>query len=265
MSTSRPAMDWGLGSYERTAQQLLPAAEAVVEAAAPRPGERVVDLGCGTGNAALLAAARGARATGIDPSQRLLDVGAERAREEGLEVDFLLGEGASMPLADGAADLLISVFGVIFAPDPAAAAAEIDRVVAPGGRLALSAWIPGGAVSRAVRLGREAVDRALGTPPAPPPFAWQDPAELSDLFGPYGFEVAIEERQISFTADSPAQYVEGETRNHPLQVAAAAVLGPEGTEAVNRRALEIFEAANEDPAAFKVTSRYVIALASRGA
>ncbi|HKN93646.1 MAG TPA: class I SAM-dependent methyltransferase, partial [Thermoleophilaceae bacterium] len=60
--------DWGLGTYERTAEQLMPAAQAVVASAAPAAGERVVDVGCGTGNAALIAAERGARVTGVDPA-----------------------------------------------------------------------------------------------------------------------------------------------------------------------------------------------------
>ena len=64
-------VDWSVGHHEETASQLLPAAELLVEEAAPLAGERVVDVGCGTGNAALLAAARGARVTGVDPALRL--------------------------------------------------------------------------------------------------------------------------------------------------------------------------------------------------
>jgi len=70
------------------------------------------------------------------------------------------------------ADVVVSVFGVIFAPDAAAVAAEIARVTAPGGRVVLSAWIPEGAISQARRTGREAVAAALDAPRGPPPFAW---------------------------------------------------------------------------------------------
>lgn len=87
-------MVWGAGRYERIAEQLLPAAEVVVERATPREGERVVDIGCGTGNAALLAAGRGATVTGVDPAQRLLEVGAATAAERGLNATFTLGEAA---------------------------------------------------------------------------------------------------------------------------------------------------------------------------
>ncbi|HEU4598140.1 MAG TPA: methyltransferase domain-containing protein, partial [Solirubrobacterales bacterium] len=210
--------------------------------------------------AALLAARRGARVTGVDPSQRLLELAAGLAAA-GLEIAFLPGEGAAMPLEDGAADVLISVFGVIFAPDAAAAASEIARVVAPAGRVVLSAWIPAGAIADAARLGREAVNEALGVPAGPPPFPWHQREALADLFAPYGFALELEERELAFTSGSPRQFIEEESRNHPLRVAGAAALGPERAAAVDQRTLEVFEAANEDPAAFKVTSRYVVAVA----
>jgi SAM-dependent methyltransferase len=257
-------VDWGLGRYERTAVQLLPAAEAVVEVAAPKEGERVVDLGCGTGNAALIAARAGARVTGVDPAPRLLEVAEGLARDEGLEASFVRAEAAAMPLDDGAADLLLSVFGVIFAPEAEAAAAEMARVTAPRGRIVLSAWIPGGAVSEAVRVGREAVAKALGTPPGPPGFAWHEADALTGLLSPHGFQVSAEERTISFTAPSVRDWVESEARDHPLRVAGAAVLAPREAEAAMERAVEIYEAANEDPNAFMVTSRYIIATAQRG-
>jgi ubiquinone/menaquinone biosynthesis C-methylase UbiE len=76
-------MDWGIGEYEHTAVELAPAAQAAIDAAAPREGEHLVDVGCGTGNAALLAAARGVRVTGVDPAPRLLEVArAPRARRQ---------------------------------------------------------------------------------------------------------------------------------------------------------------------------------------
>lgn len=258
------AVDWGLGHYERTAAQLMPAARAMVENAAPAAGERVVDVGCGTGNAALLAAERGARVTGVDPAARLIEVARERAAEQRLNVAFAPGDAAAIPLADGEADLVLSVFGVIFAPDVHAAAVEMARVTAPGGRIVLSAWIPEGAISQTVRLAREAVAQALGAPPAPPPFPWHEREALAGLFGPHGFEVTIDERRISFSGTSPREYLQQEMSDHPFAVAGRAVLEPRGeSDALFGRMLEVLEAANEDPAGFRVTSRYVIATAAR--
>ena len=224
-----------------------------------------MDLGSGTGNAALLAARRGARVTGVDPARRLLDVAAALASEEGLDVEFVQGEAAAMPLADGAADAVLSVFGVIFAPDAPAAAAEMARVTAPGGRIVLSAWIPEGAIGRMASVGREAVAAALGVPSSPG-FAWHDADALRGLLGPHGFEVSLTEHAHEFTGESPRAYLDHEGRHHPLSVASRAVLEARGeSEAVRARMLEVLEEGNEDPDAFRVTSRYVIATARRAA
>jgi SAM-dependent methyltransferase len=265
-SSSRPpsTMDWSLGKYEHTAAQLLPAALAVVDRAAPEEGERVVDVGCGTGNAALLAAARGASATGVDPAPRLLEVAREQAAAQGLDATFVLGEAAELPLENGVADVVLSVFGVIFAPDAPDAAAEMVRVTAPAGRIVLSAWVPEGAISDAVRVAQEAVRRAVGAPAGPPPFAWHDRAALAGLLAPHGFEVTVEEERLAFTAKSPPDYLDAESANHPLAVASRAVLERSGEgEALRDRMLSIYEAANEDPDGFRVTSRYVVATARR--
>lgn len=257
------SLDWSAGEYERTAAQLMPAAEAVVDRAAPAAGEQVLDVGCGTGNAALLAAGRGARVTGVDPAARLLGVARGRAAEQGLDVEFVSGDAAALPLRDGGADVVLSVFGVIFAPDAEGAAAEMARVCAPGGRIVLSAWIPEGAISQLARVSREAVALALAAPPAAPPFPWYDRDALAELLQPHGFSVSGEEGSISFTGDSPAQYLDAEA-GHPLAVAGRAVLEPRGeAEALRERQLAVLEAGNEDPAAFRVTSRYVIATAQR--
>jgi SAM-dependent methyltransferase len=252
--------DWGVGRYELTAEQLAPAAQVVVERAAPQPGERVVDVGTGTGNAALLAAERGARVIGVDPAARLLEVARERAAASGLSAEFAEGEAARLPLADGEADLVLSVFGVVFAPDPDAAARELVRVAAPGGRIVISAWLLDGAMQRSFRAAREAVRSALGTP-APRPFAWHDHEALAGLFGPLGFSpVDLVRETIAFSGPSASIVVDRDLEHHPLSVAGRAVLEPRGEQqAVRDRMVAILEAANEDPDGFRVTSRYVIA------
>jgi SAM-dependent methyltransferase len=257
-------MDWGVGRYEQIAEQLMPAAQVVVELAAPVEGEHVVDVGCGTGNAALLAAARGARVTGVDPATRLLEVARSLASEQGLDATFVEGDAANLPLGDGEADLMLSVFGVIFAPDAAAAAAEMARVTSPDGRIVLSAWIPDGTISRFARASREAIAQALGNPPGPPPFSWHERDAVAGLLEPHGFEVTTEEEQVAFTAASPTAYLEEESNEHPLWIAGRAVLEPRGEmESLRQRALAILEEGNEDPDGFRTTSRYVVATAQR--
>jgi SAM-dependent methyltransferase len=258
-------LDWGLGRYETTAERLLPAARVVVESAALQAGERVLDVGCGTGNAALLAAASGARVTGVDPAARLLEVARSRARSEGADITFLPGVAASLPVGDASADVILSVFGVIFAPDAVAAAAELSRVETTGGRIVLSAWIPQGTMFEFTSAAGEAVRQALGAPPSPEPFAWHDRDALTALFSPHGFSVEIERHSLSFVDTSPTVYLDGESRNHPMAVAALSVLESVGqAETVRGRLLHILEAGNEDPAGFRMTSRYVVATCRRG-
>jgi SAM-dependent methyltransferase len=165
---SPQAPDWGAGHYESTAAQILPAARTVVEAAAIGTGERVLDLGCGTGNAALLAAQHTGRVTGVDPAPRLLQVARARAASDGQKVDFLPGDAASLPAGDTSMDVILSVFAVIFAPDPGAAAREMARVLTPGGRIVLSAWIPAGAMFEMTSAAADAVRQAVGAPTPEP-------------------------------------------------------------------------------------------------
>jgi SAM-dependent methyltransferase len=256
-------MDWNVGEYEHIAAQLLPAAQVVIDHAAPRKDEHLVDVGCGTGNAALLAAERSARVTGIDPAQRLLDVAAAEAAARGVEARFVCGEAARLPLADSTAEAVVSVFGVIFASDAPSAVAEMARVATPRGRIVVSAWMPGGALADVMRVRRDAT-AAAGMSGGAAPFAWHDRAALTSAFAPQGFSVDLSEEHLAFTAASPQEFVETELRVHPGWIAARAVLEPRGEmQAVRDRALEIFKAANEDPAGFRITSRYVVATARR--
>jgi len=253
-------VDWGLGNYERIAQQLLPAAKVVIETADPVPGETVVDVGCGSGNAALLAAERGATVIGVDPSQRLLEVASAAAEERDLDAEFVLGEAASMPISGGEVDVVVSVFGVIFAEDPAAAAAEIARVSKPTARVVFAAWVPGGPISDAVRLTRDTMAEILGQPSASPPFAWHERESLAGLFEPHGFSVSLTEHPIPFHAPSIDEFMAIEGENHPLAIAARPVLEKAGrAEEIREGMRRIYEEANEDPESFRITSSYVIA------
>jgi len=110
-------LDWGIGKYEAAALELEPAARHVVRAANLAPGEHVLDVACGTGNAALLAARAGAVVTGLDGAERLIEVARSRAAAEGLEASFVVGDAQELKFDDGSFDVALSVFGVIFAFD----------------------------------------------------------------------------------------------------------------------------------------------------
>ena len=261
MQNSAP--DWSVGRYETTAARLLPAAEAVVAAAEIKRGDQVVDIGCGTGNGALLAAKKGAEVIGVDPASRLLAVATERASAEGAEASFHAGEAASLPLPDASMDVAMSVFGAIFAPDADAAAAEMNRVLKASGRIVLSAWLPSGAVFEMVAAADAAVRAAVGAPP-PPSFGWHDPGELGRLLRPYGFTVSVTEHELAFTAPSARAYLQEQVRDHPLGVTGMELLGRFGqAERVQNELLAILERGNEEATAFRATGRYVVTVARR--
>ena len=203
----------------------------------------------------------------MDPAPRLLDVARARAVDLGLEITFALGEAGAIPVDSGSVDVVLSVFGVIFAPDPAAAAGEMARVTAPHGRIVFSAWLPGGAVGEVVRTARETAMAALDAPPAPAPFAWHDQHTLSGLLGAHGFSVGVERHAHVFTAPSIEDFLQTELIDHPLSSAARAMLEARGKAdvqaAIVDRAREILTAANETTDGFAVTSSYLVASAQR--
>lgn len=257
---SAPGPDWGVGHYERTAQGLLPAARVLVEAAQVRAGERVLDLGSGTGNAALLAAAAGADVTAVDPSPRLLSVAAAAAQEQGLPLDCQVGDAASVPAAAGHFDCVLSNFGLIFASDPDAAVAEVGRVLGDRGRVLFTAWRPGGALGALAARCRELVLEALRAPAPDPGFPWHDVTAVDQLLGRHELAVSeVRRDELVFAAPSPAAFLEAEIGSHPLAVAAFAVLERTGQAARAReRLLRLLTEHNEDEGRFRSTSRYVV-------
>jgi SAM-dependent methyltransferase len=251
-------VDWGAGNYERVAAELEPAARAVVDRAALRPGEQVIDLACGTGNAALIAAARGARVVGVDAAPRLLAVARERARANGIEIDFRHGDLLGLPVADGAAEVVISVFGVIFAVDPAQALAEVRRIVTPRGRVLLSAWVPAGPINAMLGAMGRVLSRVTQSSP-PKRFPWADETAVGRLASAVGLAVeSTTPATLAIRDVSPEAYVAA-GREHPVALSVRPVLQQADAETEVQDAMTaVLRDANEDPGAFLVHSPYVI-------
>jgi len=248
-------IDWGLGHYERSAREIEPVAAHAVAVAAPRPGERVVNLATGTGNAALLAARTGAVVTGLDAAERLVGVACERAADAGADIDFHVGDIQSLPFEDGSFDVALSVFSLIFAPDAEGAFAEMIRVLrANGGRAVVSVWIPAGPIDAMVGVFGRALAAATGF--APKRFAWHDDQEVTALARRHGAAARFHSGELRIEAESPEAYLAAQD-DHPLSVAGRPVLEHAGTaETVAEQALAVLRAGNEDPSGFKVTSPY---------
>jgi SAM-dependent methyltransferase len=148
----RQSVAWGSAPFEKVADQAARIHDHLVAELEPRPGERWLDIGTGTGGIAVRAARRGADVTGSDLAPGLIDTAKRLAAEEGLEIRFELGDAERLPYEDASFDVLSSSFGAIFAPDHAAVARELARVCRPGGRIGLTAWDPDGGIGDFFRL-----------------------------------------------------------------------------------------------------------------
>jgi SAM-dependent methyltransferase len=173
-------------------------------------------------------------------------------------VDFCVGDAATVPAEDGAFDLVLSVFAVIFAPDAEAAARELVRVTRPGGRIVLTSWSNEGAIAEAGRILRTATaERDAGAPPRVAP-AWGDETFLRNLFEPKGAHVRIEARELTFTASSPEAWFEEQEAHHPVWRTIARALTAAAWATVRKRTVLALCAHNQDPPAFCVRSGYFV-------
>jgi len=227
-----------------------------------RSGESVLDVGSGTGNAALLAAAGGAWVVAVDPSERLLGVAQQAAAERSLDIACQVGDAAHLPMPDSSVDCVLSNFGLIFAPDPNEAISEVARVLRPEGRVAFTAWLPGGAAGALSAAAQDLVRSALGAGPGPRGFDWHDAGAVGRLFTAHSMQVVVgAAHELVFTASSPEAYLDTELSHHPMAIAAMGVLRDRGVHRSGRdRLLEVVRQENEDPRGFRSTARYVVLL-----
>jgi SAM-dependent methyltransferase len=188
----RQQATWASADYAPVGTRLLLTAELLCEAVDLRAGERVLDVACGNGNAALAAARRFCQVTGIDYVPAMLEQARRRAQAEGLEVAFQEADAEALPFPDASFDAVLSACGAMFAPDQERTAAELLRVCRPGGRIGMVNWMPDSYVGGLFR----AIGRHLPPPPGVrPPVLWGSEERLRELFGP---EVTISAPRRSF-------------------------------------------------------------------
>ena len=210
---------WEKGDFTRMARTMRGSGEAFARSLAIRPGMKVLDLGCGDGTTALPAAELGADVLGVDIARNLVDAGNARAKAAGLpNLRFEHGDACRLEgIADKRFDLVVSVFGAMFAPRPVEVAQEMVRVTKPGGRIVMGNWIPGDPT-----LVAQILKIASGYTPPPPegfvsPMLWGVEAHVIERFGAAGIAAdAISFARDSFTFDfagPPADYVD-EFRNY---------------------------------------------------
>lgn len=221
---ARQQATWASGDFAVVGTTLQIVGEGLAEAANVCAGENVLDVAAGNGNATLAAARRFARVTSTDYVPALLEKGAARARAEGLAVTFQVADAEALPFADASFDVTLSTFGVMFAPNQEAAAAELLRVTRPGGRIGLANWTPEGFIGQLFKV--------IGAHVPPPaglasPALWGAEAHLLKLFGARG-KVRTERRTFMFRYASPAHWIQVFRDFYGPTHKAFAVLTPEG-------------------------------------
>jgi SAM-dependent methyltransferase len=205
---------WEKGDFTRIANTMRDSGDAVVESLGIRPGLKVLDVGCGDGTTAIPEAKRGADVLGVDIASNLVEAGNRRASEMGLKnVRFQQGDACDLAgVPDKSFDLVVSIFGAMFAPKPMDVAKALVRVTKPGGRIVMGNWIPNDPTLVAQIL---KVSSAYSPPPPEgfiSPMRWGVESDVQERFGAAG----IAPEKISCTKDtfvfnfpgSPAEYVD---------------------------------------------------------
>lgn len=206
---------WSSGgrAYDEISQGVSEGIRHCVNRLAPQEGESILDIATGTGLTARIIGRSGASVTGTDIAQRLLNAASQLAEEEGLTINWQLGDAEKLPFPDASFDAVASTFGIMFASNQPAAISELVRVVRPGGRIAIAAWTPN---STAVKLRQVIAPFMPPAPqqssPPPSPFVWGDPPWLIDSLEEH-FELGHEPGELTHRVTSPEEawniYVEG--------------------------------------------------------
>lgn len=159
---ARQKATWESGDFGQVAKTIMPVAEEFIARLPLRPGMRVLDVACGSGNLAVVATRRGCKVKGVDIAANLIEQARERAAAEGLDIEFREGDAEALPFPDGEFDAVVTMFGAMFAPRPDVVAAELRRVTKPGGFIAMANWTPDGFIGKMFEVFKNHL------PPPPP-------------------------------------------------------------------------------------------------
>ena len=246
---------WSTGTYERIAARLAPVADQLVNLLEVRAGERVLDLATGTAEVALRAARTGATVTAIDIADPMLAKARERAADEGLQITFDQGDVEYLPYEDACFDVLLSNFGMIFAPDHANVAAELARVACPGARLGFTAWKPNPKLGELYRRfteepieGREA-------------YEWGREDHVEDMLGE-DFELDFEDGTLWLDGESGEDLWQIFSHTSPPVVSLLRRLDDERSEEFHGAFVELFESYRKDDR-LRAPRRYLMTLGRR--
>lgn len=196
---------WSSGDYSVVGVTIQIVGETLCEAVDLRPGDQVLDIAAGNGNASLAAARRFARITSTDYVPALLEHGRVRARAEGLDIDFQEADAEALGFPDGSFDVALSTFGTMFTADHTRAAREMLRVVRPGGRIGLANWTPDGFIGELFKTIGKHVPPPRG---AQPPARWGTRDWLEAEFGAHAKDLVTKARHYTFYYRSPEHWLD---------------------------------------------------------
>jgi SAM-dependent methyltransferase len=163
---ARMRTTWMAGDFGQIAKHAETVAEKFIARQNIKPGMRILDVACGTGNLAIPAAKAGAIVIGIDIAGNLLEQARDRARREGVNAQFEEGDAEQLAYSDASFDIVVSMFGAMFAPRPERVAAELARVCRPGGQIVMANWTPGAFIGQVFKATAKYVPPPPGVPPA---------------------------------------------------------------------------------------------------
>lgn len=252
---------WMTGDYDLFSRFMERDAQWFYRRLGVRPGARLLDVGCGAGQLALIAARAGARVTGCDIATNWLERARIRAAAEGLDAVFEEGDAEALPYADGQFDAVVSLVGAMFAPRPDRVAAELTRVCRHGGTIAMANWTPAGFVGRMFKT----IARHIAPSGMPSPALWGDETVVRERFRDGMAELKCTPRFYHFDYPFPPEAVVEFFRAHygPMSRAFASLDEP-GRKALREELVDLWASGSHAEAgATKVDAEYLEVVAIR--
>ena len=232
---------WMTGDYDLFSRFMEKDAEVFFERLGIKPGTKVLDVGCGAGQLALIAARAGAKVTGCDIATNWLEKARARALAEGLKVTFKEGDAESLPFEDGQFDAVISLVGAMFAPRPDLVAAELTRVCRPGGMIAMANWTPGGFIGQMFKT----ISKHIAPSGMPSPVLWGDEGTVRERLREGIAQLKLTPRIYHFDYPfAPDAVVEFYRANYGPMSRSFAALDSDGQEELRSELVRLWSAHN---------------------
>lgn len=253
---------WMAGNYDYFSRFMESSAVEFLDRLPLRAGDRLLDVACGSGQLALLAARKGATVAGVDIAANWIDAARGRAASEGLAAQFDQGDAEDLPYPDGSFDIVATIYGAMFAPRPERVAAELVRVCRSGGTIAMANWTKEGFIGRMFQT----IAKFIAPPGMPSPLLWGDETTVRQRFGNAVSNLRLTRVEYRFDYPFSREGVVDFFRDHygPTNRAFAAL--PEVDQATLRNALiELWSGANQSRAAGRtiVPAEYLEVVATR--